>query len=111
MGGNSSKDGREANCLCTIANTSSSAGSSNRRKHTEVRSKPLQKSYPSYSSVKVRNSTFVMPSKYQNLKYLGHGAYGFVVDAEDATSHKHYAIKRMSHIFDQHEDDSKRILN
>eukprot|EP00049_Salpingoeca_infusionum_P023755 m.13773 g.13773 ORF g.13773 m.13773 type:complete len:535 (-) comp6011_c0_seq2:721-2325(-) len=40
--------------------------------------------------------TFSLDTRYQNLSYLGHGAYGFVVSAQDTKTQSMVAIKKVS---------------
>ena len=110
MGGSTSKDGKEMYCFGIQINNDSSGVSNNRRKHIEVKCKPVLDGYPSYSRTKIERCTFVVPSRYKIIKTIGHGAYGRVVDAEDVTSGEHYAIKRMSEFFGRNEFEIKRVL-
>ena len=54
-------------------------------------------------------TSFIVDSRYEYIKKIGHGAYGVVVSATDKTSGKKVAIKKVSNAF---EDliDAKRIV-
>ena len=47
----------------------------------------------------INNSRWLIPSRYQNLSPLGHGAYGLVCSADDAQSGQKVAIKKLSQPF------------
>jgi len=64
---------------------------------------------PGVNAVTVAGTRYEVASKYHILKSIGHGAYGVVVSAEDVTTGKKVAIKKIPNAFNDL-TDAKRIL-
>ncbi|GMH92372.1 hypothetical protein TrVE_jg2612 [Triparma verrucosa] len=63
----------------------------------------------SYHELKIGHETFVIDTRYTNLKKIGNGSYGFVVSATDTQTKRKVAIKKIKNTF-QDLIDAKRIL-
>jgi serine/threonine protein kinase len=65
--------------------------------------------YRKYYSNTVGKTVFTVDVRYRNLKPIGSGSYGVVCSAEDVTTKRKVAIKKVGKVF---EDlvDAKRIL-
>ena len=57
----------------------------------------------------IASTTFTLPSKYSDLKAIGKGSYGVVVSAEDSSTSKRVAIKKITPVA-KHTIDAKHIL-
>lgn len=64
---------------------------------------------PSYYSVQVGYHKFYIDQRYQDLKPIGDGAYGFVASGYDRISKQQVAIKKIGDAF-LDVIDAKRIL-
>ena len=62
-----------------------------------------------FHSLRVHGETFNLDARYGNLRYLGGGAYGSVVAADDALTGRRVAVKKCKDVW-RHLDDAKRIL-
>ncbi|KAG9393145.1 Mitogen activated protein kinase 13 [Carpediemonas membranifera] len=62
-----------------------------------------------YSSTMINGTRFTVPSRYQVVRALGHGAYGVVCLAKDTITGENVAIKKIARLFD-HVIDTKRAL-
>ena len=65
--------------------------------------------YYRYHTFKASGQQFEVPSRYQLIRPVGHGAYGIVVSVNDTVTGKQMAIKKIRSAFDDR-IDAKRIL-
>lgn len=52
-----------------------------------------------WNEFEINNSRWTIPSRYSNLTPLGHGAYGLVCSADDNSTNKKVAIKKLAQPF------------
>jgi serine/threonine protein kinase len=62
-----------------------------------------------YHKIDVGQEVFCVDTRYTNLAPIGHGGYGFVVSADDASTGNRVAIKKVSKLF-RDLGDAKRVL-
>jgi mitogen-activated protein kinase 1/3 len=62
-----------------------------------------------FHALRAHGETFNVDLRYDNLKWLGGGAYGSVCAADDARTGRRVAIKKCKDVW-RHLDDAKRIL-
>lgn len=62
-----------------------------------------------FHELKASGQPFIVPIKYSLIRPIGHGAYGVVISAQDASNGKKVAIKKIRRAFDD-KVDAKRIL-
>lgn len=62
-----------------------------------------------FHEFKANGQPFLVPTKYNLVRPIGHGAYGVVISAMDDVSGKKVAIKKIRRAFDD-KVDAKRIL-
>lgn len=62
-----------------------------------------------YKTTHVGHQRFYIDSRYENLKQIGDGSYGFVASAYDTVTGRHVAIKKIKNVF-LDVVDAKRIL-